>query len=182
MPEIVVTGFVPKELINIDAVRLELLNAIRAEGREIKKELNKTTSTWNHKVTFEMKVSLRRVEAEGYVKVWTTDEIYGYVNDGTRPHMMGPILPVNKKVLKIPTGGVRPKTRPGRLASYKGGARGPYAFAKSTKRYMHPGGEARDFTGIVARRIEKTRRFEKRLDDAIGRGLAKSNKGMKEIK
>lgn len=182
MPSIVVTGFVPKELINVDAIRMELLNALRAEGREIRRELKKTTATWTHKVTFEMKVSLRRVAAEGWVKVWTTDEIFGYVNDGTRPHMMGPIRPVNKKALRIPTGGTKPKTRPRRLASYKGGARGPFVLRKSTKQFMHPGTEKRDFTGVITRRIEKTRRFQKRLDDAIGRGLAKSDKGTKVIK
>lgn len=182
MSSIVVTGFVPKELINVDAIRLELLNALRAEGRQIRRELKKTTATWSHKVTFEMKVSLRRTSGEGYVKVWTTDEIFGYVNDGTRPHMMGPIRPVKKKALRIPTGGTRPKTRPGKLASYKGGARGPYVFAKSTKRFMHPGGKARDFTGTIKKRMEKTRRFQKRLDDAVSRGLAKSGKGVREIK
>lgn len=181
MATVKVTGFIPKEVIDIDAVRLELLNALRAEGREIERELKKTTATWDHKVTFEMEVSLRRVAVEGYVRVWTDDEIYSYVNDGTPPHLMGPIHPVNKRALRIPTGGTRPKTRPGRIASYRGGARGPFILRKSTKQFTHPGSEARDFTGTIVKRIERTRRFEKRLDEAVSRGLAKADKMRIEV-
>lgn len=176
-----ITGFVPKELINIDAVRLELLNALRAEGREIRRELRKTVTTWDHKVNFEMDVSLKRVTGSGYVKVWTDDEIYNYVDGGTSPHTMGPILPVRKKALRIPTGGTRPKTRPGKLASYKGGARGPHVIRRSTKRYMHPGGKARDFTGTIKKRMERTGRFQRRLDEAMAKGIAKADKAQVKI-
>lgn len=178
-----VTGYIPKELINIDSVRLELLNALRAEGREIRRDFQKTTKTWDHKVKFEMKVSLKRgIQSDGSVTVWTDDEIYGYVNDGTPPHLMGPIVPVRASVLKIPTGGTRPKTRPGKLASYKGGAKGPFVFAKRTKVFTHPGTEARYFTVAIRNRIERTRRFQKRLDEAVTRGLAKADKGKVNIK
>lgn len=174
MPSIQITGFVPREFIDIDEICLQLLNALRAEGREIKRDLTKPTATWKHKVTFQMKISLTRVSQMGYVKVWTDDKIYGYVNNGTPPHLMGPIYPVNKKALKIPTGGSRPKTRPGRLQAYKGGAKGPYAIRRSTKQFVHPGTKPRLFTTAVVRRIERTKRFRKRLDQAIHNGLAKA--------
>lgn len=183
MPSIQVSGFVPKELINVDAVRLELLNAFRAEGRMIRKELRQTVRTWNHKVKFEMKVSLRRATATGFIAVWTDDEIFGYVNDGTRPHIMGPITPKPpRRALRIPTGGSRPKTRPGKLTSSRGGAKGPFIYRKSTKAFVHPGGRARNFTDVITRRIERTNRFQKRLDLAISRGIAKSDKGVEVIK
>lgn len=174
MPTIKITGFIPKELINIDAVRLQLLNALRAEGREIRRDFWKTTRTWKHKPKFEMKVSLKRAVSEGSVEVFTDSEIYRWVNDGTKPHPMGPIRPRRPGgSLRIPTGGTRVKTTPGRLGSRRGGSKGPYVFAKSTKRFLHPGTRPRLFNVAITRRMERTKRFQKRIDAAIGKGLAK---------
>jgi hypothetical protein len=181
MASLKVTGYIPNEIINVNAVRMELLNALRAEGREIRQDLQKTTKTWKHRVKFEMKVSLRRTSGSGYVEVWTDDEIYGYVNNGTPPHLMGPILPVRKKVLKIPTGGTRPKTRPGVMRSYKGGSKGPYIFAKKTKMFTHPGSEPRDFTVTIRNKIYKSGRFQKRIDEAVSRGIARADKAKKKV-
>lgn len=194
-----VTGFIPKELLNEDAVRMELLNALRAEGRAIRKDLEATVKTWNTKPKFEIKVSLSR-SAGGYVIVGTDDEIYGYVNDGTKPHPMGPIVPQTRrrwaagtaggvggqyrkaaKALTIPTGGTTPKTTPGKLTSRKGRRKGPVILRKSTKRFIHPGSVARDFTGSIIKKIEKTNRFQNRIDDAIVAAQAKTNTSTQNI-
>lgn len=89
-----ITPIVPKEVFNIDAVRLELLNALRAQGREIQREYKATTKTWKHKPKFEMKISLKRMAPEASVIVWTDDRIYGYVDRGTQPH---PIVPKKQR-------------------------------------------------------------------------------------
>jgi len=178
MPSIKVTGFMPKELINIDAVRLQLLNALRAEGREIRRDFWKTTRTWKHKPKFEMKVSLKRVAAEGSIEVFTTDEIYGYVSGGTRRHIIKPKVrrrgPRGRfakaaKTLAFPSSST-PKTRPGVVGSGRGGSSGPTVFRRQV---MHPGIKARKFDEAIKAKIEKTRRFQKRIDAAIAKGLAK---------
>lgn len=178
MPAIKVTGFVPKGVIDIDEVRLELLNALRKEGRLVRRELQKATRTWNHKVTFDMKVSLAK--GDRYVQVSTDDQIFAWVNDGTRSHMMGPILPVNKKALKIPSGSIL-KTTPHKLSSRKGRQVGPYFIRKRTRRFLHPGTEGRFFTQVVVDRIERTNRFQKGLDVAVQKGIAKSIKKGKVV-
>ena len=51
MPEITVEAIVPDRLLNIDSVRLELLNALRSQGREIKRDYAKTVATWSFETT-----------------------------------------------------------------------------------------------------------------------------------
>lgn len=183
MPSVSLTGFVPRELFGIDEIRMELLNALRAEGRAIRRDLKETVSTWSRKPGFQIKISLTRMA--GFVKVWTVHEIYHWVNDGTPAHWIDPIYPLPpKRGLTIPTGGGgQPKTRPGRLKPGRGRRpKGPIVVRARTRGYRHPGTEARNFTGMIVEKIEKTNRFQNRLDTAITRGYAKSDKRTKIIK
>lgn len=195
MPHIKITGFVPKELINIDAVRLELLNALRSEGRAIRQDFKSTTKTWRRKPKFEMKVSLKRgAKAGGYVEVWTDNEIYGYVNHGTGIWSGRGRYPIRPKVRRRWSAGSpggkggrfrkaakalafpsksRPKTRPGRLGSGPGGSSGPIVIRKQV---MHPGIRPRRFDVAIRKKDEKQGRFQKKLDRAVARGLARANK------
>lgn len=104
--------FIKPSTLKQDKMRLAFLNAMRKQATEIKAEFKKTTATWEHKVKFESIVGLRRTPPGPELLVWTDDEIYGYVNNGTRPH---PIFPRRAKALVFQWGGkgsYKPKTKP----------------------------------------------------------------------
>ena len=78
----------------------------------------------------------------------TTDTIYGYVNDGTRPHI---IVPRRARVLAFGTGG-SPKTAPRVIGSQPGSRGGKMVF---TRRVNHPGTEARAFDETIAKKWQR---------------------------
>lgn len=187
MTKIRVTGYVPKEVLNIDAVRLQLLNALRAEGRAMRQDFWKTTASWKHKPKFEIRVSLKKTATSGEsgVEVYTSDEVYGWVCGGTGTYVGKGKYPIRpKKIRRDARGRFRktakrllfrtgyvPKTRPGVLGSGKGGAEGPY---RSPKEVMHPGIKPRRFDEKVMENSEKNGRFQKRIDAAIEAGMKKA--------
>jgi hypothetical protein len=153
-----VKGIKPKKL-KVDAFRLELLNALRAEGRDVKKEYEKTTATWKRKPEFEVLIGLTGRDAS--VLVGTDDEVYGYVDQGTRPHV---IRARNAPRLRFQSG-YKAKTAPRRIESKAGGPFGPVVYAKQV---MHPGTQAREFSQTIQgrRRRPFTRRMVKAMQKA----------------
>lgn len=152
----------------IKPLRLKIeavLNAIESEAMSIADDMlldfELTTATWNHQVEFEQLVS---IGANGDIEIFvgTDDEIYGYVNNGTKPHE---IRPIRASVLAFPSG-YNAKTQPGKMVSRSGGSYGETVFAK---RVMHPGTEARNFDKTITKDWEpKTRRrFEQALKRAV---------------
>lgn len=111
--------------------------AIRAQSQrsaaELVADLQRTASTWEHQPKFTVKVSAREIEAR------TDDKIWGYVDQGTRPHV---IRPKRAKMLRFATG-YAAKTRPGSIISGNGGASGSVAWANEVR---HPGTKARGFS------------------------------------
>jgi hypothetical protein len=92
-------------------------------------------------------------------EISTDDEIYGYVEEGTRAH---DITPKRAKRLRFATGG-SPKTAPNVIGS-TGGRRGSaVVFAR---RVRHPGSKARNFSKTIADKHQK--QLEVRLGRAIG--------------
>ena len=71
--------------LKVDAMRLALLNPMRKVGTGIKADFEKTVSTWKNKPKFDMQISLSPVPQ---TEVSTVDEIYGYVDKGTKPHLI----------------------------------------------------------------------------------------------
>ena len=138
----------PKTL-KIKAMRLELLNAMRKAGVVIRRDFRETTATWKHKVEFEQKISLKQPGPT--VTVWTDDEIYNYVDKGTRSHRIQAGIYTgksNKKVLAFPSA-FTPKTKPGSLRSGPGRSGGPTVFTPFVE---HPGGKARNFSRQIAKK------------------------------
>lgn len=149
-----------------DALRLTLLNEIRKVGTQIKADFEKTTASWDHKVAFEEQVSL----AGGpQVEIYTTDKIYGYVDQGTRPHA---IRPVRAKALRFQSG-YKAKTAPGVIGS---GAGGPFGDTVFSKGVQHPGNAPRGFS----KEIEKiwTPRFKRAMEKAMSQAAKASGHGM----
>lgn len=138
------------------AMRLALLNEMNAVAREMKKDFEKTTETWEHKPKFESLVS----QAKGQLTVLagSDDPIYRYVSEGTRPHL---IFPRRAKALHF-FGTYTAKTVPGVLGSRSGGPGGDEVFSKYV---AHPGTEPRHFDQIVERIWRK--KFKDRMESAM---------------
>lgn len=153
MPLVIQTKVIKPQRIRIDAVRLELLNELRRQGRAIREQYERTTRTWRNKPKFEMLISLAKGEAS--VIVGTDDRIYKFIDEGTR---------VRRAIMSRDWVS---KTTPRVISSVPG--RGHVVFiSKSVNR---PGIEAREFSKIIEKRTKKT--FHRAMIDAVQRGVTK---------
>ena len=150
-------AIVPKgELINIRRLKAAITAANRATVAAAKVDFGVTTQTWKSKPAFATQSNL-----EGG-KVWTDDAIYGYVNNGTPPH----VIRARGRVLVFQAGG-QAKTIPGTIASGTGGAgKSGLVFVKSVN---HPGTEARKFDEAIADkwRKEYPTTMQRAIDSAL---------------
>lgn len=145
----------PKRFQGSKAINI-LLGATRKAGNDIRKDFEETTKTWTNKPEFQVVYAVRPNGPE--VLVGTDDKIYGYVNEGTKPH---PIFPVRAKALRFQTGYVA-KTVPGQLFSLAGGAFGDVVHRPYV---MHPGTEARNFDDIIQKAWKS--KFKTRIEQAM---------------
>ena len=145
MATITVKVIKPKKM-NQRAFDSVLLKALASTEKGILKDFTDTTATWKHKPEFRHGHTLNTTRGTAYTD--TQDEIYGYVNDGTRPH---PITPKGPWALKFRggKGSYRAKTAPRRFGSRPGGPSGPVVYRRSVQ---HPGTKAREFDKIIAKR------------------------------
>ncbi len=145
----------PKRFQGSKAINI-LLGATRKAGNDIRKDFEETTKTWTNKPEFQMVYAVRPNGPE--VLVGTDDKIYGYVNEGTKPH---PIFPVRAKALRFQSG-YAAKTVPGQLYSQAGGPFGATVFRAGV---MHPGTKARKFDDIIQKLWES--KFKTRIEQAM---------------
>lgn len=138
------------------AVQKAVAAATREEADEVQDELEGTTRTWKRQPRF----GIKRGQRETIIS--TADAVYGYVDAGTKPHL---ILP-KKRMLVFNAGGT-PKTQPGVLTPGSGSKGTTPVFVRAVH---HPGTKARNFTKIIARRSRG--RYPTRVQDAIKRGIA----------
>lgn len=147
-------GIKPKKL-RVDKVRLNLLNALRAQGKIVKKELEKTTAAWKGaKPTFEFLISLTGGNAT--VLIGPGGNIEGaqkweWIDKGTKKNY--PIVAKNVPNLIFRHGsGFTPKTRVKVFASRSGTNTGSWI---RKKKVIHPGIEAREWSVEIAKRRKK---------------------------
>jgi hypothetical protein len=146
MAEIRVKIHTPKGM-NDAAFRKALLDGLKQTEKGILKDFEDTTETWEHEVEFKHGAQLKQDGGRAYVE--TNDEIYGYVNNGTKPH---PIPTTGLGWMRFRWGGkgsYRPKTRPGRFGSKPGGPSGPWV---TMRKVQHPGTDPRKFDELIANR------------------------------
>lgn len=124
-----------------------LTQAAKEIGRETLREYRRTTTTWHHKPNFQTLTEVRGGDL--FQITGTDDEIYRYVDLGTRPHYILPRVSGNK--LRFQTG-YNAKTRPNSLTSYRGGKFGPVRFADAV---LHPGTPPRNFTKLIGAIMSK---------------------------
>jgi hypothetical protein len=135
-------------------------------GREMVLDFRETTRSWKNKPKFELVTS---VDPNVEVLVGTDDKIYGYVNDGTKPHI---IKPKGRWPLRFKWGGkgsYKPKTKPRIIGSTPGGPSGPEVVALTVH---HPGTEAREFDIVIEKKW--TPRFKRMCEAAMSQGADKS--------
>lgn len=149
----------PKKL-KVKEVRLKILNELRAEGRLVKKELEKTTATWKGaKPTFDFAIGLRKNDA--IVLVAPVGNVEGirkwiWLDGGTKPH---PIKAKNVPNLIFRDGrGFTPKTKVKVFASGPGANTGQWVKKKEVR---HPGIDAREWSKEIVKRRQK--KFAARL-------------------
>jgi hypothetical protein len=152
--QLVVKGLKPKKLKNKD-VRLRILNTLRAEGRIVKREFEKTTATWKGaKPTFEIAIGLTGQDAIVLIGPGGNQEgaqKWVWLNDGTKKNY--PITAKNAPLLVFRDGrGFKPKTKVKTFSSRPGANVGAIV---SKKQVIHPGIEARDWTGEIVKRRQK---------------------------
>jgi hypothetical protein len=151
----------PKKL-DIDQIRLNLLNALRAEGQIIAKEFDKTTATWEgEKPKFEVLIGLTGTDATVVVGPTGSDlavNKWTWLDKGTKKNY--PIEPKRAPKL-IFQSGYKAKTRVNTFSSSGGGPFGPTVGAKKV---IHPGIKARNWSVLIIKRRKK--RFTKAMIEA----------------
>ena len=106
----------------------------------------------------------------GRFQVSTDNEIYGYVDQGTKPHIIRP-----KRAQKLFfKSGYSAKTTPRVIGSNNGGANGPDVFANVVR---HPGTKAREFAETLKEKYQKT--FGKTMQRAMNNAAKKSGHAVK---
>ncbi len=139
----------------IDGKKLEraIENALTGEAKAVKVDFDVTTQTWKHRPEFTID------KGEGRRTVATDDEVYGYIDDGTRPHIITAKSP--NKPLTFGVGG-SPKTAPRVIGSRAGTKGGTPVRAQVVH---HPGSAPRDFSETIARK------WDDLLPDAVQRAI-----------
>lgn len=136
-----------------------LESGLDAAAKGVQEDFRKTTSSWQHKPAF----SVEKRTGERIVS--TNDEIYGYVDEGTRPHV---IRPKRGKVLAFAGGAYRAKTSPRVIGSTGGGSSGATVFSRGVQ---HPGTKAREFEQAIGEKWERgpfAELMQKALDSEVG--------------
>lgn len=127
---------------------------LREEAKLIERDFDLTVKTWKRKPAFVVNLTERSVS------VGTDNAVYGYVDEGTPPHL---IRPKKAKALRFYAGGFRAKTAPNVLHAKKGKAAA--TNLTYTQVVHHPGTKARNFTTLIKERSAKrvATQFQKTL-------------------
>jgi hypothetical protein len=163
MPAAVVFKAISPKKFKDDAFLEEVYAAMDTVADGIKSDYDKTTVTWKNKPKFEIIENISNKGPE--VLVGTDDDIFKFVDEGTKEHI---ILPKTAKRLRFQNT-YTAKTVPGVIGSRSGGPSGDVVFSNGV---IHPGTEARNFTKI----IEKTwqGKFKRIMEKAISNAAKKS--------
>lgn len=137
-------AIVPKSLaFDPKGMARAIKNGLDGAARGAKVDFDVTAQTWKHKPAF-------RIEAPNAMArtVSTDDEIYGYLDQGTRAHR---IVARRAKRLRFMSG-FRPKTRAGYIGSNQGSRSGAPVFAQAVN---HPGTKPRKLAKAIATKWQK---------------------------
>lgn len=144
-------------------LRQELVSTFNDIGPEMQRSHEDVVSDWQHKPDFRIGMSLSpyllsvQINASGEnAKIW------GYVDQGTRPHSIRPKTPGGVLIFQT---GYNPRTTPVAQAHVGDGrSSGDWVRAKAVQ---HPGNDARDFSGTL-RKFWKSE-FTRQVENAFAR-------------
>lgn len=119
------------------ALGAELARVIDEAAQQIAKEFAGTVETWNEKPAFAVETSAPLTR-----NIYTRNQIYEWVNDGTPPHE---ILPITAHALSFMTGGAS-KSSVGSLGARPGAEGSEHHFSRGVH---HPGVAARQFDRLI---------------------------------
>lgn len=126
-----------KDALGAKALERAIKNALNAAAKGAQVDFKVTTRTWTNKPEFEIDDSQpdRRV-------IKTDDKIYGFVDQGTRPHIIRP----HGRVLTWIGTKYKAKTIPGVIKSQQSRNDNTVVY---TKLVQHPGTKARNFAKVI---------------------------------
>jgi hypothetical protein len=165
MPVVVFKSIKPKAL-KTEVFNQELARVRDEIATEIAKDYESTVRTWKRKPEFVTEVSM---DGGPKIEVSTDDEIYRYVEEGTKPHL---IRPRRAKALLFPSG-YRAKTLVRSIGSLPGGSHGKTVAAQVVH---HPGTLARQFSRVIWERWQP--RFRQRMTNALNRAAKLSGQSV----
>lgn len=135
--------------------------ALDKEKQALEKDFDLTVKTWKRKPVFVIR------QTATATTISTDSEIYGYVNEGTRPHV---IRPRKAKSLRFYASGFVSKTVPGVAVARKG--RAASQNLTYSQGVAHPGFPGRHFTTLIKAKSDKRLASELRraIRKAVDRG------------
>jgi hypothetical protein len=137
MTEINLVPIIPKGFLALNLAQA-IENQLDMTAKAIQVDFETTTRTWDERPQFKIdKIKLGR-------RIYTNDEIYGYIAHGTKPHI---IKARNANNLAFFANGFAPKTRVGYIGSNKGRQAGK--DFRTPKEVHHPGTQARDYERVI---------------------------------
>ena len=167
---ILIRAITPKRQVRLDpqVVERELRSVLNDDVKsDLLSDFRKTVNGWKTQVDF----TARTFIAFDSIKMTVSPtgdgtKIWGYVNSGTRPHI---IRPKRRGGVLAFRGGVRAKTKPGRISSGAGGSSGATVFSREVR---HPGTEPRNFDTLIA--DNNRPKFKRLCENGLRRALRKS--------
>ena len=131
------------DMIDAKKLRRAIENGLTGAAKATKVDFDVTTQSWSKRPTF-------TIESEpGKRTVATENEVYGYVDEGTKPHLITAKSP--NKPLTFGVGG-SPKTTPRVIGSYSGRKGTTIVRAQVVH---HPGSAARDFSETIKEKWDR---------------------------
>jgi hypothetical protein len=144
------------------AMQKVLKDELQKTSKDILFDFEATAWNWKHKVKFQRLMSIGPNSVD--IMVATDDEIYGYVDNGTKSHTIVPKKPGG--VLTFRVGG-SPKTEPGKMVSGSGSLGTEWRRTKKvTKNKVRP----RNFSKKIQKEWDKGKyknRMEKAMNEAV---------------
>jgi len=146
-----------------------LVKEFKTSADRVEKNFKKTIATWKNQPKFEKEFEFGSTQWR--YRVFTTNQVYAWVNDGTEPH---PIEAKKKGgVLFYPYKGTRvAKTKPGRLSSGSGKKGRNKIVSPMWQPVQHPGVKARKFDEMIAEK--ETPKLMKYMNVALAKSIKKS--------
>lgn len=158
MPTLKLQAIKPPKVPTGEEYAAAMKKAVDKSAALVLKDLSATTRTWKTKVAFDVTITQ---QGDDYsVTAGTDNQIYQWVNDGTKAHA---IRPKRSRYLRF-SSGYKAKTRVGIIGSVDGGSFGNDVFSRGVQ---HPGFIGRKFAEKIQQRRQVTTVQE------ISQGIAK---------